>query len=85
LIFKDIPRANLEIYVSEQDGTGGNAFYNAFLVDVIEEPSGRSTTRRIVLHTRDDSTQLQTPAQALYRLFLLTAIHAETSLRAEFL
>jgi hypothetical protein len=83
-MFRDIPRANLEIYVSESEqGASGDACYNAFLVDVVEEPSGRSTTRRVILDTRQEANS-QTPAHALYRLFLLTAIDAENTIQ-EFL
>lgn len=73
LIHPAVPRQNLEIYVSEGDEFRGLARYDAFLMVVAEGPNGQSVTRNVLEHTRNEE-RLISPAQALYRLFVLTAI-----------
>lgn len=84
MIHPTVPRQNFEIYVSEGDGIR-LARYDAFLFVVAEGPNGQSATRKVLEHTRnEDASNCSSPAQALYRLFILTAIEVNIILLRDF-
>ncbi|TID24962.1 hypothetical protein E2P81_ATG04066 [Venturia nashicola] len=69
-----MPRAWAGMNLREQI-KGKLARYDAFLMDVAEGPSGQSATGNVLEHTRnEDAFTCTSPAEALYRLFILTAI-----------
>ncbi|RDI88823.1 hypothetical protein Vi05172_g1462 [Venturia inaequalis] len=84
LVHSTVPREKLEIYVSEDDGVN-LARYNAYLMVVAEGPDGQSTTMNVLEHTGNESAaSCSSPAQALYRLFILTAIKVNINLLRDY-
>ncbi|QDS75317.1 hypothetical protein FKW77_001669 [Venturia effusa] len=74
---------NLEIYVAEGDEVNGFARYDAYLFEVAEGPVGQTATRRVLENTTREAPPTS-PAQALYRLFILTAIVVNNVLIRDF-